>query len=76
MSDPKDALEYHSNGRPGKIEVIATKPLQTQRHLSMAYTPGVAEVCLAIHEDPKQAYRYTFNTSTIGSNNFGPAILK
>ena len=75
MSDPKDALEYHSNGRPGKIEVIATKPLQTQRHLSMAYTPGVAEVCLAIHEDPKQAYRYTAKGNLVAVVTNGTAVL-
>ena len=47
----RDALEYHSGGRPGKLEVVPTKPLLTQRDLSLAYSPGVAEPCRAIHAD-------------------------
>ena len=48
----EDALEYHSQGRPGKIEVIPTKPTSTARDLALAYTPGVAEPCLEIAKDP------------------------
>ncbi|MEX1363077.1 MAG: hypothetical protein AB1Z98_08120, partial [Nannocystaceae bacterium] len=55
----KDALDYHVQGRPGKIEVVPTKPLTSQRDLSLAYSPGVAEPCLAIKEDPSAAYEYT-----------------
>ena len=51
-----DALEYHSSGRRGKLEVVPTKPLLTQRDLGLAYTPGVAEPCLAIHKNPEAAY--------------------
>ena len=55
----KESLEYHRSGRPGKIEVVATKPCATQKDLSLAYTPGVAEPCLAIAENPDLAYTYT-----------------
>ncbi len=55
----EDALNYHSSGRPGKIEVIPTKPHSTQRDLSLAYSPGVAEPCLAIKDNPEDAYKYT-----------------
>src|SRR5512132_3954390 len=54
-----EALEYHSEGRPGKIEVVPTKPTATQRDLSLAYTPGVAKPCLAIAADPADVYKYT-----------------
>ena len=54
-----DALRYHSEGRPGKIEVIPTKPYDTQRELSLAYSPGVAAPCLEIEKNPLDAYRYT-----------------
>ena len=53
------ALEYHSNGRPGKIEVKPTKPYSTQTDLSLAYSPGVAFPCLEIQADPDNAYKYT-----------------
>ena len=56
MSFKRDALDYHSEGRPGKIEVVPTKPLFTQRDLSLAYTPGVAEPCLAIKARPDDVY--------------------
>ena len=59
MSRKEDALRYHALGRPGKIEVVATKPCLTQRDLSLAYTPGVAEPCLEIAQDPERAYQYT-----------------
>jgi malate dehydrogenase (oxaloacetate-decarboxylating)(NADP+) len=55
----KDVLEYHESGRPGKIEVIPTKPSNSQRDLSIAYSPGVAEPCLEIQKDPANAYKYT-----------------
>ena len=52
-----DALRYHSEGRPGKIEVIPTKPYDTQRELSLAYSPGVAAPCLEIEKNPLDAYQ-------------------
>ncbi|RLD97441.1 MAG: NADP-dependent malic enzyme, partial [Aquificota bacterium] len=55
----EEALEYHSMGRPGKIEVTITKPCETQRDLSLAYTPGVAHPCLEIADDPDKAFVYT-----------------
>ncbi len=55
----KDAFNYHALGRPGKLEVIPTKPYSTQRDLSLAYTPGVADPCLAIDKNPDDAYKYT-----------------
>ena len=59
MNSSFDALEYHSSGRPGKIAVVPTKPVSTQRDLSLAYTPGVAEPCLEIARDPDDVYEYT-----------------
>jgi malic enzyme len=55
----EDALLYHSQGKPGKIEVVPTKPYSSQRDLSLAYSPGVAEPCLEIEKDPNTAYEYT-----------------
>ena len=55
----KAALEYHTTGRPGKIEVIPTKALNTERELSLAYSPGVAAPCLAIRDDPDAVFKYT-----------------
>ena len=52
MAYDRDAMDYHAKGRPGKLEVVATKPLLTQRDLSMAYTPGVADPCRAIAAEP------------------------
>ncbi|MCA9583646.1 MAG: hypothetical protein KC416_17735, partial [Myxococcales bacterium] len=54
-----DALEYHRQGRPGKIEVVPTKPVSSQRDLSLAYSPGVAEPCLEISNDPSTVDLYT-----------------
>ena len=51
-----DSLEMHRTGKPGKIEINATKPLTTQRDLSLAYSPGVAAPCVEIHADPNKAY--------------------
>src|SRR5205807_3575504 len=57
----QEALLFHSQGRPGKLEVVATKPMATQRDLSLAYSPGVAVPVLAIADDPGKAYDYTTN---------------
>ncbi|MDA8901662.1 hypothetical protein N9J05_01065, partial [bacterium] len=54
-----DALRYHSHPKPGKIEVVPTKKYSTQRDLSLAYSPGVAEPCLAIAENKEDVYKYT-----------------
>ncbi len=70
-----DALEYHESGRPGKIAVIATKPLNNQRDLSLAYSPGVAEPCLAIQENPEDAYRYTAKGNLVAVVSNGTAVL-
>ena len=69
------ALLYHSQGKPGKIEVVPTKPYQTQRDLSLAYSPGVAEPCLEIQKSPETAYDYTAkgNLGAVISN--GTAVL-
>ncbi len=63
-----DALLYHSEGRPGKIQVIPTKPHTTQRDLGLAYSPGVAEPCLKIEKNPQDAYKYTTKGQFGGSN--------
>src|SRR2546430_13546555 len=55
----QDALDYHAQGRPGKIQVSPTKPFKNQRDLSLAYTPGVAEPCREIAERPDEVYSYT-----------------
>ena len=55
----QEALDFHSGGRPGKIEIVASKPMATQRDLSLAYSPGVAAPVLAIARDPASAYDYT-----------------
>ena len=71
----EDALKYHSSGRPGKIEVIPTKPHSTQRDLSLAYSPGVAEPCLAIRDDPEDAYKYTAKGNLVAVMSNGTAVL-
>ncbi len=71
----KLALEYHQGGRPGKIEVTPTKPCQTQRDLSMAYTPGVAEPCLAIADNPQDAFKYTSKGNLVAVVSNGTAVL-
>ncbi len=71
----KDALEYHSKGRPGKIEVIPTKPHSTQRDLSMAYTPGVADPCLEINRKPEDVYKYTAKGNLVAVISNGTAVL-
>ncbi|MEQ1565231.1 MAG: NADP-dependent malic enzyme [Myxococcota bacterium] len=76
MSDSvRDPLAYHEGDRPGKIEVVPTKPLRTQSDLSMAYTPGVAEACRAIHADPHAAFRYTARGNLVAVVTNGTAVL-
>lgn len=71
----KDILEYHENDRPGKIEVVPTKPSNSQRDLAIAYSPGVAEPCLEIQEDPETAYRYTAKANLVAVISNGTAVL-
>ncbi|HEY8182485.1 MAG TPA: malic enzyme-like NAD(P)-binding protein, partial [Thermoanaerobaculia bacterium] len=81
-----DALEYHSRGRPGKTEVVPTKPTATQRDLALAYTPGVAKPCLEIAKNPGDIYKYTNRgnlvavitngTAVLGLGNIGPGAGK
>src|SRR3954471_18661644 len=71
----QDALDYHSSGRKGKIEVIPTKPVATSRDLSLAYSPGVAEPCLEIAEDPDLSYKYTARGNLIAVISNGTAVL-
>ena len=71
----EEALRYHSCGRPGKIEVIPTKPYSTQYDLSLAYTPGVAEPCLEIQKNPDDAYMYTAKCNLVAVISNGTAVL-
>ena len=71
----KEALEMHRRGRPGKLEITATKPLTTQRDLSLAYSPGVAAPCLAIQADPNSAYEYTAKGNVVAVISNGTAVL-
>ena len=71
----KDALDYHSRGRKGKIEVVPTKPYSSQRDLSLAYSPGVAEPCLAIAERPDDVYKYTSKGNLVAVISNGTAVL-
>jgi malate dehydrogenase (oxaloacetate-decarboxylating)(NADP+) len=71
----EDALEYHATGRKGKVEVIPTKPCRTQRDLSLAYTPGVAQPCLEIEKDPDTAYEYTARGNLVAVISNGTATL-
>jgi len=75
MSKKMNALEYHSMGRKGKIEVISTKPCQTAADLSLAYSPGVAEPCLAIQQNPEDAYKYTAKGNLVAVVSNGTAVL-
>lgn len=82
----QDALNYHSKGRPGKIQVVPTKPTNSQRDLSMAYSPGVAEPCLRIADNTEDVYKYTAKgnlvavisngTAVLGLGNIGPEASK
>ena len=71
----QDALDYHSEGRPGKTEVVATKPCLTARDLSLAYTPGVAIPCTAIEGNPADAYKYTNKGNLVAVVSNGTAVL-
>ena len=71
----QDALDYHSSGKPGKIEVVPTKPYNSQRDLSLAYSPGVAVPCLAIAEKKDNVYRYTSKGNLVGVISNGTAVL-
>ena len=85
-SRKQDALNYHSNGRPGKIQVVPTKPTNSQRDLTMAYSPGVAEPCLRIADNVDDVYKYTAKgnlvavisngTAVLGLGNIGPEASK
>ena len=82
----EDALEYHSKGRPGKIEVVPTKETKTQRDLALAYSPGVADPCMEIFANPEDVYKYTAKgnlvavisngTAVLGLGNIGPEASK
>jgi malate dehydrogenase (oxaloacetate-decarboxylating)(NADP+) len=71
----QDALNYHSNAPAGKIEVIPTKPVSTQRDLALAYSPGVAVPCLEIARDPDAVYKYTAKGNLVGVITNGTAVL-
>ena len=71
----QEALDYHAQGKPGKIEVIPTKPYSTQRDLSLAYSPGVAEPCLAIAENKDAIYKYTAKSNLVAVISNGTAVL-
>ncbi len=71
----QEALDYHTNGRPGKIEVIPSKPYNTQRDLSLAYSPGVAEPCLEIANNPDDVYKYTAKSNLVAVISNGTAVL-
>jgi len=71
----KDAFNYHALGRPGKLEVVPTKPYSTQRDLSLAYTPGVADPCLAIEKNPDDAFKYTMKPNLVAVISNGTAVL-
>ena len=70
-----EALDYHAKGRPGKIEVIPSKEAKTQRDLSLAYSPGVAEPCLEIAANPDDVYKYTAKGNLVGVISNGSAVL-
>ncbi|WP_289029913.1 NADP-dependent malic enzyme [uncultured Algoriphagus sp.] len=72
---PKEALDYHEKGRPGKIEVISSKPTNTQRDLALAYSPGVAEPCKRIAEKKEDVYKYTAKGNLVGVISNGTAVL-
>ena len=82
----QEALDYHSQGRPGKIEVVPTKSVATQRDLSLAYSPGVADPCMEIHANPEDVFKYTARgnlvavvsngTAVLGLGNIGPLAAK
>jgi malate dehydrogenase (oxaloacetate-decarboxylating)(NADP+) len=71
----EDALDYHASGRPGKIAVVPTKPLNNQRDLALAYSPGVAAPCLEIESNPDDAYKYTAKGNLVAVVSNGTAVL-
>ncbi len=71
----EQALEYHAKGRPGKIEVVPTKEAKTQRDLSLAYSPGVAEPCMEIHRNIENVYKYTAKGNLVAVISNGTAVL-
>jgi malate dehydrogenase (oxaloacetate-decarboxylating)(NADP+) len=71
----QEALDYHFGARPGKIEVVPTKPCRTQRDLSLAYTPGVADPCLEIEKNPNDAFKYTAKGNLVAVVSNGTAVL-
>src|SRR5689334_10701545 len=75
MIRKQEALDYHSQGRRGKIEVVSSKPCATQRDLSLAYTPGVAEPCMEIHANADDAYLYTAKGNLVAVVSNGTAVL-
>ena len=75
MIRKQDALDYHTAGRAGKIEVTPTKPLLTQKDLSLAYSPGVADPCLEIEKDPSLAFKYTARGNLVAVISNGTAVL-
>ena len=75
LVNKQQALDYHNGSRPGKIEVTPTKPCRTQRDLSLAYTPGVAEPCLEIEKNPHDAFKYTSRGNLVAVVSNGTAVL-
>src|SRR4029450_1514434 len=75
MNNKQEALDYHSQGRPGKIEVVPTKPYSSQRDLSLAYSPGVASPCLEIAEHKENVYKYTAKGNLVAVISNGTAVL-
>lgn len=73
--DPKESLNYHSSGRPGKIEVISSKSCRTQHDLSLAYSPGVAQPCIEIYKNPEDSYKYTSRGNLVAVISNGTAVL-
>src|SRR5207237_3038297 len=71
----EDALDYHASGRPGKIAVVPTKPLNNQRDLALAYSPGVAAPCLEIESNPEDVYKYTAKGNLVAVVTNGTAVL-
>ena len=71
----QEALDFHASGRPGQLEITPTKPMATQRDLSLAYSPGVAVPVQAIAEDPGRAFDYTTRGNMVAVISNGPAIL-
>ena len=73
--DPRESLNYHSSGRPGKIEVISSKSCRTQHDLSLAYSPGVAQPCIEIFKNPEDSYKYTSRGNLVAVISNGTAVL-